>query len=64
MAGERRRIGRPRVVDRPGFLGRWAEIYPDVQAGRISHGKAARRLGIGHASLLRLLRAADGGAQP
>lgn len=64
MDGHGKKIGRPRVVDRPGFGASWAEIYPDVQAGRISHEKAARRLGIGYASLLRLLRAADGGAQP
>lgn len=64
MDNARRKIGRPRIVDRPGFGARWAEIYPEVRSGRISHGRAARRLGIGHASLLRLLRAADGGAQP
>lgn len=56
MAGERRRIGRPRVVDRPGFLDRWAAVYPEVATGRLSHGAAARRLDVGYATLLRLLR--------
>lgn len=61
MAGERRRIGRPRVIDRPGFLSKWATVYPEVAAGRLSHGAAARRLDIGYATLLRLLRRAGPG---
>jgi hypothetical protein len=58
----RRRPGRPRLVDRPGFLARWAEVGPLVLRGEISHGEAARRLDIGYASVLRLLRAANGEA--
>ena len=54
----KRRPGRPRVVDRPGFLVKWAEVGPLVLRGEISHGEAARRLGCSHATLLRLLRRA------
>ena len=54
----RRRPGRPRVVDRPGFLVKWAEVGPLVLRGEISHGEAARRLGVSFATVLRLLRAA------
>lgn len=50
-----KRVGRPPVTDRPGFAARWAEIRLEVEAGEITHGAAARRLGIGHATLLRLL---------
>ncbi len=56
---DRRRAGRPRVIDRPGFLGRWAEVGPLVLSSTISHGEAARRLGCGHATVLRLLRQAQ-----
>ena len=45
-ARSKRRVGRPRIVDRPGFLAQWAEVGPLVLAGAISHGEAARRLGI------------------
>lgn len=53
-------IGRPPVTAKPGFAERWAAIRPDLEARRISKGEAARRLGIGHASLLRLLRIEEG----
>ena len=49
-------IGRPPVTAKPGFTERWAQVRPELEAHRISKGEAARRLGIGHASLLRLLR--------
>ncbi|HVA21771.1 MAG TPA: recombinase family protein [Candidatus Micrarchaeia archaeon] len=50
-----KRVGRPPVTTRPGFADRWAEVRPDVEAGTITHAVAARQLGIGHATLLRLL---------
>jgi hypothetical protein len=60
MKTGKRRPGRPRVVDRPGFLARWAEVGPLVLRGEISHGEAARRLGCGFATVLRLIRQAQG----
>ena len=56
-------IGRPPVTAKPGFAERWAEVRPELEARRISKGEAARRLGIGHASLLRLLRLEERGPQ-
>ena len=50
-------IGRPPVTARAGFDGRWRAVRADLDAGRISRGEAARRLGCGYATLLRLLRA-------
>jgi hypothetical protein len=58
------RPGRPRVVDRPGFLAKWAEVGPLVLRGEISHGEAARRLGVSFATVLRLLQAAAQGERP
>lgn len=55
----KRRPGRPRIVDSPGFLAKWAEVGPVVLRGEISHGEAARRLGCGFATVLRLIRAAQ-----
>lgn len=49
-----KRIGRPPVTARPGFAERWAEIRPEVEAGRLSRSRACRQLGIGYATLLRL----------
>lgn len=50
-------IGRPLVTARPGFAERWATVRADLEAGRLSRSQACRRLGIGYATLLRLLRA-------
>ena len=50
-------IGRPPVTARAGFNERWQAVRTDLDAGRISRGEAARRLGCGYATLLRLLRA-------
>jgi DNA invertase Pin-like site-specific DNA recombinase len=48
-------IGRPPVTARPGFAIRWSRVRPDLAAGRLSRRQAARRLGIGTATLARLL---------
>lgn len=61
MKTARNRPGRPRVVDRPQFLSAWAQVYPRIVNGELSHGAAARELNIGFATLLRLLRAAEQG---
>jgi DNA invertase Pin-like site-specific DNA recombinase len=53
------RIGRPSVTTRPGFAGRWARVRADLTSGSVSRRAAARRLGIGTATLGRLLAADD-----
>ena len=61
-ARQGKQIGRPPVTARPGFATRWNRVHPDLAAGRLSHRQAARRLGIGTATLARLL-AADRGTR-
>jgi DNA invertase Pin-like site-specific DNA recombinase len=56
-------IGRPPVTARPGFAARWSRVRPDLAAGRLSRRQAARQLGIGTATLGRLLAAADNGME-
>ena len=58
-AAKGKRIGRPPVTARPAFVRRWPAVQADLVAGRISRRQAARRLGIGTATLGRLLAAAD-----
>ena len=53
------RIGRPPVRTRPGFAGRWARVQADLTSGSVSRRAVARRLGIGTATLARLLAAED-----
>lgn len=55
-----KRLGRPPATSRPGFDRRWARIRPQVEAGAMSRRAAAKALGIGQATLRRLL--ADGSA--
>ena len=50
-------IGRPKVTDRPAFTRRWPAVRDEVLTGTISRRQAARRLGIGTATLARLLDA-------
>lgn len=50
-----KRLGRPPVTSRPGFSERWAHVRREIKAGRVSRSQACRRLGIGYATLLRLL---------
>jgi len=50
-----KRIGRPPVTARPAFARRWPSVHEDLLAGRGSRRQAARRLGIGTATLARLL---------
>jgi len=56
-ARQGKQIGRPPVTARPGFAGRWSRIRTDLAAERLSRRQAARRLGIGTATLGRLLAA-------
>ena len=50
-----KQIGRPRVTDRQGFNLRFNEVLDRLNAGDISRRKAAKELGIGYATLKRLL---------
>jgi len=63
-ARQGKQIGRPPVTARPGFAARWGRVHPDLAAGRLSRRQAARRLGIGTATLGRLLAADRGSAGP
>lgn len=49
------RIGRPRVTDKRGFTDRYKTILERLTAGALSRRKAAKDLGIGYATLKRLL---------
>ena len=52
------KIGRPRVTDRDGFDRSFGAILERLSSGYISRCRAAKDLGIGYATLKRLL---DGG---
>lgn len=51
------RIGRPRVTDRKGFKSSYGAILERLGQGLVSRRKAAQELGIGYATLKRLLDA-------
>lgn len=52
---EGHQIGRPRVIDRPGFNRRFGDILERLDHGSISRRQAANELKIGYATLKRLL---------
>ena len=52
-----RQIGRPKVTSRPGFKKSYGAILERLREGNISRRQAARELGIGYATLKRLLDA-------
>ena len=52
-----RRIGRPKVTDSRGFSRRFGAVLERLEAGDLSRRRAARELGIGYATLKRLLDA-------
>ena len=52
-----KKIGRPRVTERPGFEKRFGDILERLHAGEISRRQAAKSLGIGYAPLKRLIDA-------
>ena len=54
------RIGRPKVTDRRGFKKRFGAILERLQHGDLSYRQAALELGIGYATLKRLLDARAG----
>lgn len=49
------KIGRPKVTDRPGFKRRFGDILERLNRNQVSRHQAAKELGIGYASLKRLL---------
>ena len=57
-----KRIGRPRLSDMPGFEENFKEVAELIEEGTLSRRKASLKLGIGHATLKRMLdaRAASG----
>ena len=52
---EGKKIGRPKVVDREEVRQMLPEVQARIEAGEISRNQAAKMLGIGKATLLRLL---------
>ena len=52
-----KRIGRPRVTERPEFTQRFADVIQRIGPGGLSRRKAAKELAIGYATLKRLLDA-------
>ena len=50
-----KRIGRPRVSERPEFENQFAAVVERIGPGGLSRRQAARELGIGYATLKRLL---------
>jgi DNA invertase Pin-like site-specific DNA recombinase len=50
-----KKIGRPKVIDRKGFPKRFGAILERLSRGDISRRQAAKELGIGYATLKRLL---------
>jgi putative DNA-invertase from lambdoid prophage Rac len=56
-AAPSRRSGRPRVTERSGFPARFGAVLERLSKGEISRRRAAKELGIGYATLKRLLEA-------
>ena len=52
-------IGRPRVMDRKGFRGRFGAVLERLRLGQVSRCQAARDLNIGYATLKRLIDAQE-----
>ena len=59
-----KKIGRPMVTDRRGFMGRLEAVFDRLKAGDISRRQAARELNIGYATLKRLLDSSNPGDSP
>ena len=52
-----KRIGRPKVSERPEFEQQFTEVVEHIKSGELSRSQAVRELGIGYATLKRLLDA-------
>ncbi|AGG08463.1 recombinase family protein [Dehalococcoides sp. THU3] len=51
------KTGRPKVIDREGFSQAYGDILEGLSKGNLSRSQAAKKLGIGYATLKRLLDA-------
>ena len=58
------RIGRPKVTERKGFSRRFGAVLERLEEGTLSRRQAAKELGIGCATLKRLLDARAAGPPP
>lgn len=58
---EGKQFGRPPATSRPGFEKKWARVRPQLEAGTMSRRQAAKTLGIGQATVRRLLSDTDPG---
>ena len=56
-----KRIGRPKVTERRGFSHRFGAVLERLSGGDISRRQAAKELGIGYATLKRLIDAHESG---
>ena len=54
-----KRIGRPRVTERPEFLDKYQDVMQQINAGGLSRRQAAKQLRIGYATLKRLIDGAS-----
>lgn len=52
---EGRHVGRPRVTDRTRVMREWPRIRARIEAGELSRAAAARELGVGKATVGRML---------
>jgi putative DNA-invertase from lambdoid prophage Rac len=60
-ARQGKKIGRPRVTSRKGFNTRYKTVLERLTVGDISRRKAARELGVGYATLKRLIEGGGNG---
>jgi len=58
------KIGRPRVMDRRGFKRSFGAVLERLQHGQVSRCQAAKELGIGYATLKRLIDARNDDESP
>ena len=56
-----KRLGRPSHTPDAEFLGNWEALLPALHTGQISRAEAARRLGVGRATIGRLLAGVQNG---
>lgn len=59
-----KRIGRPRVIERPDFTQKFRDVADRLDLGLVSRRQAAKELAIGYATLKRLLDASNESTPP
>ena len=55
-----RHVGRPAATERPEVRRAWVDLEPQVRAGLVTVSEAARRLGVGRATVSRMLQGGPG----